>query len=263
MALKDRIYWRTETGEQALSSGDSSVPSDYRRILRFVEGRTHSAVLRGNLRQFPDSLLADWLDELEELGYLASKRAEITHDLDFTALLARQKTLKAAPAPEDQDRVQSQSVAAGAALGRKGVFLAEDRLANREPLHKKPREITVLIVEDDPDQASLAELRVGTAGYQTRVAKSAKELVQALHTQGLPDLLLLDVMLPDISGFEILATLRRHELIAQLPVVLLTVLVDEKDIRRGLALGADGYMTKPYSKKILTETIRTVLKHAA
>ncbi len=262
MALKDRIYWRTEAGERALASSDPSVPTDYRRILRFVEGRTHSAVIRGNLRQFPDSLLADWLDELEEIGYLVSKRAEITHDLDFTALLKKQQELKTSPGPEDQQRIESQSNAAGAALRRAGVFLSQDRIANREPIDKHPREITVLIVEDDRDQAALANLRVSMAGYQTRVVYNCKELVQELHTHGLPDLVLLDIMLPDVNGFEILASFRHHELIASLPVILLTSLVEPENVRRGLALGADGYMTKPYSKKFLADAIRQVLKHA-
>lgn len=262
MALKDRIYWRTEAGDRALASSDPSVPGDYRRILRLVDGRTHSAVVRGNLRQFPDSLLADWLDELEEIGFLVSKAAEITHDLDFTLLLKKQRELKISTAPEDQQRIDSQSSAADTALKRAGLFLSEERIANRAPTQKKPREITVLIVEDDPDQAALANLRVEMAGYQTRVAQSCKELVDALHAHGLPDLVLLDIMLPDVNGFEILASLRHHVLTASLPVIMLTSLVEAGNVRRGLTLGADGYMTKPYSKKLLADTIRRVLRHA-
>ncbi|HVB82810.1 MAG TPA: response regulator [Candidatus Binataceae bacterium] len=261
MTLKDRIYWRSEAGERALTSGDPSVPSDYRRILRFVERRTHSAVIRGCLRQFPDALLADWLDELEEIGFLVSKRADITHDLHFRELLEAQQAARASLAPEDLRRIENQATTAGAALEGQGAFLSLDRLANRDPVNKKPREITVLIVEDDPDQAALAGLRVGMAGYQIRVAPSCREFVELLHTHGLPDLVLLDVMLPDLDGFEILASMRHHPTIALLPVILLTALVEQENIRRGLALGADGYITKPYSKKILTETIREVLKH--
>ncbi|MGA7985551.1 MAG: hypothetical protein WCA01_10270, partial [Burkholderiales bacterium] len=67
---QDRIYHRTASGENAFSSGDSAIPSDYRRILRVIEGDTHSDVVRGLLRQFPDALLAEWLAELEELGMI-------------------------------------------------------------------------------------------------------------------------------------------------------------------------------------------------
>ena len=118
----------------------------------------------------------------------------------------------------------------------------------------------VLVVEDDPDQLALADLRVSMAGYRVRVAESEQALLQALSSGGLPDILLLDVVLPDADGFEILAGIRRHPKTSLLPVVMLTAKDDAADIRRGLALGADGYITKPYSKNILADTIRRVLK---
>lgn len=262
MALKDRIYWRTQAGEDALTSGESSLPSDYRRILKFVERRTHSAVIQGQLRQYPDLLLEDWLTELEEAGYLSSVRAEITQDLDFTDLLRAQRARKSSTNPEDTEHVENQLSAVAPALHNKGVFLSQDRLNNRAPSAKNPREIAILIVEDDPDQAALAELRLSSSGYKVRSVPDAKGLLEMFNAEELPDLVLLDVMLPDVTGFDILASMRRHPALASLPVILLTVLVEQDNIRRGLALGADGYVTKPYSKRILTATIREVLKHA-
>ena len=111
--IKDRAYWRTELGDSA--SQDESVPSDYRRILRLIDSRTHAAVIRGCLRQFPDALLADWLDELEEIGYLGSTRAEITQDLELKTLLKRRRVLGDSPEPEDRQRIDSQTVAASSA----------------------------------------------------------------------------------------------------------------------------------------------------
>jgi two-component system phosphate regulon response regulator PhoB len=122
-----------------------------------------------------------------------------------------------------------------------------------------PAETVVLIVEDDPDQAALAELRVAAAGYRVALAASVEEMTKALK-QGVPDLLLLDVMLPDGDGFDVLGKLRRHPLYALLPIVMLTVKAATNDIQHGLALGADGYVTKPYRKEVLAETIGRVLK---
>ena len=68
-------------------------------------------------------------------------------------------------------------------------------------------------------------------------------------------------MLPDGSGFEILAGMRRHARFALVPVIMLTALDSAEDIRRGLDLGADGYITKPYSKNQLAEVMGHVLKH--
>ena len=87
-------------------------------------------------------------------------------------------------------------------------------------------------------------------------------MIEDLRTNPAPDVVLLDVGLPDGDGFEILVGIRRHPKLALLPVIMLTVLSDPRDIRTGLELGADGYITKPYSKSILADTIGTVLKHA-
>ncbi len=261
MSLPDRIYRRSATGDDALASGDVAVPSDYRRLLALIEGDTHSAVIRGSLRHYPDPLLVDWLAELEEIGYLSSEPAEITQDLDFTALL-RSRPGARRGMQEDKPRIEQQAQAAGKALEHQGVFLSPDRLKNRAPIAKKPGEIVVLIVEDDPDQAALADLRVSMGGYQVRLARDCKELVEEIRTRAPPNAVLLDILLPDGNGFDVLASMRRHPKLALLPVVMLTALAEPEDVRRGLALGADGYITKPYSKKILTDTIRSVLKHA-
>ena len=84
MSLPDRIYRRTTAGDKMLTSPDRTCPLEHQRILALVDEDTHTDVVRGCLRQFPDALLADWLAEMEELGYLSSRSAEITRNLDFT-----------------------------------------------------------------------------------------------------------------------------------------------------------------------------------
>jgi len=69
-------------------------------------------------------------------------------------------------------------------------------------------------------------------------------------------------MLPDGDGFDMLAGMRRHPKFALIPVIMLTAKTGADDIRRGLSLGADAYVTKPYSKDVLADTIRQVLRHA-
>jgi CheY-like chemotaxis protein len=258
MASGGKLYRRTDAGADAVASGDVAVPSDYRRILALVETEMHGDAIRGSLRQYPDALLAEWLDELEELALLESRpSADITQPLQFA--VPRQTP---GPIDEDAPRIEREARAAGAALSRTGAYLAEDRLKNRAPLDKLPGDTVALVVEDDPDQLALADLRVSMAGYQVRVAGSGQALKESLRTMGLPDVLLLDVMLPDADGFAILAGMRRHPKLALLPVILLTAKDDPADISKGLALGADGYVTKPYSKNILADTIRRVLKPA-
>ena len=261
MALPDRIYRRTPLGEQKSAQPDKSLPLEHQRILGLVNQDTHTDVVRGCLRQFPDALLADWLGEMEELGYLSSTSAESTQSLDFTDLF-NAKQAKAAPlTAEDRKQVERQAAAAAAALGDKGAFLAQERLKNRAPLGKAPADISVLIVEDDPDQAAIANLRVTMGGYKVRLAADQKALRDEFSAGRVPDIILLDVRLPDGDGFEILEKIRRHPRLTLLPVVMLTAITGKENVRRGLEIGADAYVTKPYSKNIVVDTIRSVLRH--
>jgi len=245
-----------------LTNPDRTCPLEHQRILALIDQNTHFDVVRGCLRQFPDTLLADWLAEMEELGYLSSTLADITQNLDFTDLFKAPRAARAALAEEDRKHFERQTSLAAATLGDTGAFLALERIRNREPLQKTPGEISVLVVEDDPDQAALADMRVSMGGYIVRLAASQQALRQEFYAGRLPEIVLLDIRLPDGDGFEILAAMRRHPRLALLPVVLLTVITGKENVRRGLELGADGYITKPYSKKIVVETIRDVLKHS-
>ena len=257
----DMTYRRTASGEAALRSIDTAIPVDYRRILCLVDGDTHANVVRGRLRQYSDALIADWLAELEEIGFIESTGAGDTFDLDFNALVNDGPPIAAlSKIPDEQRRIEDEAKAADVALTDTGAYLATARLENREPLSKDPAQIVVLLVEDDPDQAALGDLRVSMAGYRVRLARSVREMVMELTNQSLPDLVLLDVMLPDGNGFGMLGCMRMDPRLSVLPVIMLTALTGAEDIRRGLDLGADGYITKPYSKDLLVDTIRQVLR---
>ena len=250
-------YRLTKTGEAVRDAKDPSAPADYRRILGLLRPDAHYDVIRGALRRYSDKLISDWMAELEELGYVEVVQDEDFFDLDFTKPSALPA---AAVSPEDAQLIEAQAKSAESALAKAGAWIAEDRLVNRPPLIRVPAEATVLVVEDDPDQLALADLRVSMAGYKVRVARNARELLDDLRTLPMPDILLLDVMLPDGNGFDILGKLRAHPKFALLPVAMLTAKDDPKEIAKGLGLGADAYITKPYSKNILADTISRVLR---
>ena len=260
------VYALTAAGQEALSAqevGETDFPvevdfpSDYKRLLAMIEVGGHIEVIRGRLRRFPDGLIDEWLKELEDLNMIVSRQAGELDAITFTG--ARLPPLPPLNA-EDRKRLIKTTVAGGATLLRSGSFLSDERIANLPPLAKTPAETVVLLVEDDPDQAALAELRLTMAGYQVHSVDRAKALSRYLRQQARPDMLLLDVMLPDGNGFDILAQLRGRPEFSTLPIVLLTAKAELVDIRNGLALGADGYITKPYSKVQLAEVISRVLK---
>ena len=257
MSVEGRTYRLTEAGRAV--SDDLSVPADYRRILGLIKSDTHFDVIRGALRRYPDKLISEWVAELEEIGYLEAVPSEADFDLDFTKYFA-QPASKPSVTGEDAKRIEAEAKSAEATLARSGAWIAEDRLKNRPAARKPKADTVVLIVEDDPDQLALADLRLSMAGYRVRAACNAKELLDELRTQPLPDLLLLDVMLPDGNGFDILAKLRKHPKFALLLVAMLTAKDDPHEVAKGMALGADAYVTKPYSKNILADTIGGILK---
>ena len=259
MSAGGATYRLTAIGRAASAGDDLSVPADYRRILVLVKDDTHFDVILGALRRYPDKLVQDWMAELEEIGYLETVPGEMDLDLDFTKMFA-QPAAQPLMSGEDAKRIAAEAKSAGTALARAGAWIAEDRLKNRAAAAGPPGDTTVLIVEDDPDQLALADLRVSLAGYRVRVALSARELLDDLRVHALPDILLLDVMLPDGNGFDILAKLRKHPKFALLPVAMLTAKDDPQEIARGLGLGADAYVTKPYSKNILVDTFGRILK---
>lgn len=254
MAQKTHTYRLTAAGRSAWESQDMAVPEDYRRILWLMDFHGQDGVVGELLRRYPRNVLNEWLAEMEDLGLIepvlegqGDASAFSTREVDLTLGL-------------DQARIRRDGESARAALARTGAYISADRLSRRPAPRKSPAETVVLIVEDDPDQLALADLRVSMAGYKVRVAKSVNEFLHSMLDEGAPDLLLLDVVLPDGNGFELLTKMRRHAVLGSLPIVMLTAENEAEDIGKGLLLGADGYITKPYTKNILADVIRRVLK---
>src|SRR5690606_37631433 len=96
-------------------------------------------------------------------------------------------------------------------------------------------------------------------GFQVRVAANRQDALGELRKPPLPDLVLLDVMLPDVNGFDILASLRKHPAYERVPVMMITGKATREAVLKGMALGANGYMTKPFEPEALMKAVRTVL----
>jgi two-component system phosphate regulon response regulator PhoB len=119
----------------------------------------------------------------------------------------------------------------------------------------------VLVIEDEVDLASTLEYNLKSAGYAVRVAHSGKQGMVAATTDPLPDLIVLDLMLPDLSGTEICRKLREGERTRDVPVIMCTAKGEEIDRVVGFEVGADDYVVKPYSVRELVLRIRAQLKH--
>ena len=116
----------------------------------------------------------------------------------------------------------------------------------------------VLIVDDEPNIVISLEFLMRQSGYEIRVARDGREAETAL-AEFQPDLVLLDVMLPHKSGFELCQTIRENPDWKSLKIVLLTAKGREMDITKGLSLGADDYVSKPFSTKELVEKVNILI----
>ena len=95
-------------------------------------------------------------------------------------------------------------------------------------------------------------------GFEVRTAANRDEIVQAMREPPRPDLVLLDVNLPDANGFDVLAKMRQHPGLRDVPVMMLTTVSTRESIIRGLTLGANGYITKPFQPDVLVKAMRTL-----
>ncbi|MFN2281512.1 MAG: response regulator transcription factor, partial [Anaerolineales bacterium] len=114
----------------------------------------------------------------------------------------------------------------------------------------------ILAVDDEKRMVRFIQLNLEQDGFQVVTAYNGKEALEQVRTQ-LPDLVLLDIMMPDINGFEVLKKIRE---VSSVPVIMLTAKGEEDDRIQGLELGADDYITKPFSPRELVSRIRAVLR---
>lgn len=121
---------------------------------------------------------------------------------------------------------------------------------------------TILVVEDEPAIQSLIEVNLRRAGHEVILASDV-EAARRLVGAALPDLILLDWMLPGLSGIDFARQLRRDARTKMLPVIMLTARAEERDKVEGLDVGADDYITKPFSPRELVARIKAVLRRHA
>lgn len=118
---------------------------------------------------------------------------------------------------------------------------------------------SILVVEDEDDIRELLRYNLVKEGYRVTGAASGEEALKAVRV-AMPDLVLLDLMLPGMDGLEVCRSLKQDPQTRNLPIVMLTAKGEEADIVAGLELGADDYVTKPFSLRVLLARLRAVLR---
>jgi DNA-binding response OmpR family regulator len=117
----------------------------------------------------------------------------------------------------------------------------------------------IAVVDDEPDIVELVSINLKKASFRVTEFPDADSFLRSLNT-AIPDLVILDLMLPDMDGFEVCRALRTQEKFAHIPIIMLTAKVEETDKVLGLELGADDYVTKPFSPRELVARVKAVLR---
>lgn len=119
----------------------------------------------------------------------------------------------------------------------------------------------VLIVDDDPDIVRLVSYNLSSAGFEVQTATTGRAALELVQKQP-PDLIVLDVMLPDVDGLEVCRTVRQQASSRRIPILMLTARGDEIDRVVGFELGADDYVSKPFSPRELVLRVKSILRRA-
>lgn len=245
------ILSKTAKGLAALSEKTPDLSREQYRLLGMVDGRTNLAELTKK---------ASFSQKLAEqiASRLLAKR--LVNEVPVSSQL---NDFQAADAPiisvVELDPEESVRAWAEAQRGAKGLHDEGFYAHKIRPMQVERQQPRILSVEDDPLMARMLTLLLTNEGFKVRHAADGRSMLSALN-QSIPDLVILDVMLPDISGFKILEWIRSQPRLANLPTIMLTAQVGEEDVMRGLRAGADGYIFKPFSPEPLLQCIRSILK---
>lgn len=168
----------------------------------------------------------------------------------------------AQPTPEAAERARQESEAGAPLLQKVGFYLS---LARRTVERRPPAEggrYAILVIEDDADLAQLVIDIFMTAGFEMHWAANRAEVNAEMNRRPSVDLVLLDIVLPDANGLEILKRIRSHPKLTKLPVIMMTGKSEASDVAAGLAAGADGYVSKPFQMSGLVKAVKQVLGEA-
>ena len=116
----------------------------------------------------------------------------------------------------------------------------------------------IVLAEDEPQIAKLVEFKLKKEGYQVTWKENGEEALKAIKEEK-PDLILLDVMMPVMDGYEVLRRLKEDENLKSIPVIMLTARAQEKDVVKGIDMGAEDYITKPFHPAELLARVKRIL----
>jgi CheY-like chemotaxis protein len=251
----DDYYALTPRGEQEIRGAKTTLAPGALELLVRMDGATSAAQLQASMPAASFDEIARTLALLLRDKYIEYAEVGIDDALHFDVMpgLARPA---ASVAPSVSVR---RAASAGLkALEHHGYYVRIARRPDTKPALPTERQPHAVVVEDEPHLAKFLKHFLAFEGFKVRVGGHREAIVQALREAPTPDLVLLDIVLPDTNGFEVLKAIRHHPTLRCVPVMMLTAESTRQSVITGLAAGADGYITKPFQTDVLVNAIRTI-----
>jgi len=249
------IFIPSSKGEDELKGGSTRLSSVALELLVLFDGKLNlGEVITRSGHDYTQTRAV--VESLARDGYLETSRGMLDVNIDFSYFFG---SAPAAPTAAAVAGAGAEADSGAQRLTLDGYYVSIARRAADKKRAANAPPISVLVVEDEPDMQRMLRFLLTEAGFTTRLAGNRDEIVVALRTVPSPDVVLLDVMLPDANGFDILAKLKQHPALKAIPVIMLTAKATREDVLRGLAGGADGYITKPFDPDILIAGVKAVL----
>ena len=250
------VFAVTDKGNEELKAAGTSLSAAELQVLVLVDGSATLAQIAQTVRNISRTEVEEILRKLfaKRLIITATKPTSDGLESGFFSI-AVPAGFFSNPSPQSSSEAD-QGVST---LKHKGYYV---RIALRPAAKREVKEgwhPTILVVDDDPDLQNLIRTFFALEGFIPRAAFKRDDIVIALRQAPAPDLVLLDVQLPDANGFDILAKMRLHPVLKNMPVVMLTAEATREAVLKGLQAGADGSITKPFQPDSLVTAVKAVL----
>jgi CheY-like chemotaxis protein len=249
------VYILTFKGNNELQASETSLGALALKLLVLIDGKLNVAGIRSRAKLAEgDEQFLIAMNELVRDGYADLATNQLTLSPDFIEFFSESPKKLSESA---LTQAESEAASGVSTLQRHGYYV---RIAMKAAAQiESSGGESVLIVEDDEALAKFLRKYLELEGFSATIAGNRNEIVAGLRRQPPPDLVLLDVVLPDADGFNILMKMREHPTLKTVPVMMLTAKATREAVLKGLAGGANGYITKPFQPDALIAAVKTVL----
>ena len=257
-AVRDSdVYALTERGEKELGGAETALSPAEIELLVLTNGQASVAQIRENVRILAADVVVSTYEKLARNGLIGPATFKNTDTLDFGDFLTA--GVRAGPSVKALAAAKAEAASGALSLQKDGFYVRIARRAPARPRLAGAEALSVVVVEDEPSLAKFLKQYLAFDGFDVRIAANRSEILAELRRPPLPALVLLDVMLPDADGFDVLLNLRQHPVLKKVPVIMMTAKATRAAVLKGLASGADGYVTKPFEADVLIKAVRSVL----